>query len=254
MLEEDTWINKDSRDQWVFLNARDTYHRVTEVKDNRLSVVIYHTPQHLHRLDKEDWESLRESGFPVDAFWELGLSPPEEDEPDEEVEEVFQTICESITMTSQVTPGLEDVKDQEFSTSTFPDSAVQLGGMRRHIESAEKGRRCEICHLQLEGETFCPSCSTTLVNLQEIQSSQGYGNSLVHVLTSLQKWAKDLPGWELIHGMELLTKPVNQRFTRIEKQRITPFIVIEGPDSVGKTFHSEGISLWLSKQGLLFRV
>ena len=123
VLEEDKWINQDSSDQWVFLNARDTYHRVTEVKGNRLSV-IYHTPQHLHRLDKEDWESLRESGFPVDAVWELGLSPPEEDEPDEEVEEVFQTICESITMTPQVTPGLEDVKDQEISTSTFPDSAV----------------------------------------------------------------------------------------------------------------------------------
>ena len=27
------------------------------------------------------------------------------------------------------------------------------------------------------------------------------------------------------------------------------FIVIEGPDSAGKTFHSEGISLWLTKQG-----
>ena len=107
----------------MFLNARDTYHRVTEVKGNRLSV-IYHTPQHLHRLDKEDWESLRESGFPVDADWELGLSPPEEDEPDEEVEEVFQTICQSITMTPPVTPGLEDVKDQEISTSTFQDSAV----------------------------------------------------------------------------------------------------------------------------------
>ena len=85
------------------------------------------------------------------------------------------------------------------------------------------------------------------MDLQEIQSSQGYGNSLVHVLTSLQKWAKDLPAWELIQGMDLLTRPVNQRFTRM--QRIAPFIVIEGPDSAGKTFHSEGISLWLTKQG-----
>ena len=49
--------------------------------------------------------------------------------------------------------------------------------------------------------------------------------------------------------MDLLTRPVNQRFNRLEQQRLAPFIVIEGRDSVGKTFHSEGISLWLTKQG-----
>ena len=110
-----------------------------------------------------------------------------------------------------------------------------------HIETA-KGHRCEICHLQCEGEVLCSSCSTAFVDLQETQSSQGYGNTLIHVLTSLQKWARDLPAWELIQGMDLLTRLVNQRFTRTEQQQIAPFIVIEGPDSVGKTFHSEGIS------------
>ena len=39
------------------------------------------------------------------------------------------------------------------------------------------------------------------------------------------------------------------RFVCPEQQRIAPFVVIEGPDSAGKTFHAEGISLWLSKQG-----
>ena len=106
-----------------------------------------------------------------------------------------------------------------------------------HIETAENGCRCEICHLLHEkDEEVCHSCSSILVNLQEIQGSQGYGNSLVHVLTSLQKWAKDLPAWELIRGLDLLIRPVNQRFTRIEQQRIAPFIVIEGPDSAGKPF------------------
>ena len=71
----------------------------------------------------------------------------------------------------------------------------------------------------------------------------------MHVLTSLQNWAKDLPAWELIQGMDLLTRPINQRFARLEQQRIAPFVVIEGPDSTGKTFHAEGVSLWLSKQG-----
>ena len=53
VLEDVKWINKDSRDQWIFLNARDTYHRVTEVTGYRLSI-IYHTPQHLHRLSCDD--------------------------------------------------------------------------------------------------------------------------------------------------------------------------------------------------------
>ena len=85
-------------------------------------------------------------------------------------------------------------------------------------------------------------------NLHKLQNSQEYGNSLVHVLTSLQNWARDLPAWELIQGMDLLTRPINQRFARPEQQRIAPFVVIEGPDSTGKTFHAEGVSLWLSKQ------
>ena len=58
----DKWINQDSKDQWVFLNARDMFHRATEVNGYRLSV-IFHTPQHLHRLTSEDWDALRESGI-----------------------------------------------------------------------------------------------------------------------------------------------------------------------------------------------
>ena len=57
-------------------------------------------------------------------------------------------------------------------------------GWHDHIETAEKGRRCEICHIQFDGEDICPLCSTTLVDLHGLQSSQGYGDSLVHVLTS----------------------------------------------------------------------
>ena len=79
--------------------------------------------------------------------------------------------------------------------------------------------------------------------------SPGYGNSLVHVLTSLQKWARDISAWDLIQGVDVLMKPINKRFVRPEQHRIAPFIVIEGPDFSGKTFHAEGISLWLTKQG-----
>ena len=84
ILEDDKWINCDSRDQWAFLNARDAYHRVTEVTGYRLSA-IYHTPQHLHRLTSEDWESLRENDFPVDAVWECGMSTHAESDDDSDV-------------------------------------------------------------------------------------------------------------------------------------------------------------------------
>ena len=85
--------------------------------------------------------------------------------------------------------------------------------------------------------------------LHSLQASPGYGNSLVHVLTSLQKWAKDISAWDLIQGVDVLMKPINRRFMRPEQPRVAPFIVIEGPDFSGKTFHAEGISLWLTKQG-----
>ena len=107
-----------------------------------------------------------------------------------------------------------------------------------HIETAEKGRRCEICRAQQKGETLCSSCHTVLEDLHNLQLSQGHGNSLIHVLTSLQNWAKDLPAWEVIQGMDLLTRPINQRFVRPEQQRIAaiiaPFVAIEGPHSAGK--------------------
>ena len=43
------------------------------VHGTRISIT-YHTPQQLHRLKKNDWDQLREAGFPVDRVWEQGMS------------------------------------------------------------------------------------------------------------------------------------------------------------------------------------
>ena len=118
-----------------------------------------------------------------------------------------------------------------------------------HIEIAEGGRTCEVCSTHIDEGQVCSSCTRTMNELHSLQVSPGYGNSLVHVLTSLQKWARDISAWDLIQGMDVLMKPINQRFLRPERHRIAPFIVIEGPDFSGKTLHAEGISLWLTKQG-----
>ena len=93
--EDDIWVNQDSRDQWVILDARNTFHRVTPVEGDRVSV-IYHTPQHLDRLRQDDWDILRDTGFPVDQLWEGGLlkelSDAEDDDcPQEQIMTVRQT-------------------------------------------------------------------------------------------------------------------------------------------------------------------
>ena len=93
--EDDIWVNQDSRDQWVILDARNTFHRVTSVEGDRVSI-IYHTPQHLDRLRHNDWNILRDAGFPVDQLWEGGLlkEPSEiddEDCPQEQIMTVRQT-------------------------------------------------------------------------------------------------------------------------------------------------------------------
>ena len=104
ILEDDKWINCDSKDKWVFLNARDTFHRVTEVTGYRLSI-IYHTPQHLHRLSSEDWDILRDTGFPVDAVWEQGMTnqdeSDEESDLDHQINEVVQSVDTPKTLSRQ---------------------------------------------------------------------------------------------------------------------------------------------------------
>ena len=103
-LEDDKWINCDSKDRWVFLNARETFHRVTEVTGYRLSI-IYHTPQHLYRLSSEDWDTLRDAGFPVDLVWEQGMTTQDESDDDSEcshkVNEVAQLVDTPKTLSRQ---------------------------------------------------------------------------------------------------------------------------------------------------------
>ena len=118
-----------------------------------------------------------------------------------------------------------------------------------HIEIAEEGRTCEICSVLLDDGQLCSLCTRTMNELHNLQASPGYGDSLVHVLTSLQKWARDIPAWDLIQGVDVLMKPINQRYDRPEQHRIAPFVVLEGPDFSGKTFHAEAVSLWLTQQG-----
>ena len=79
-VEEDGfWTDHGSRDSWVVLDARTTRYQVTLVQGTRVSIT-YHSPQQLHRLKREDWDQLREAGFPVDRVRERGISLESEEE------------------------------------------------------------------------------------------------------------------------------------------------------------------------------
>ena len=91
------WTNQDSCDEWVILDARNTFHRVTTVEGERISV-IFHTPQHLNRLLPNDWDELRRAGFPVDEIWQDGLMNEGEEDcedcPQDQIMTVRQTSPE----------------------------------------------------------------------------------------------------------------------------------------------------------------
>ena len=136
VLEDEKWINRDSSNQWVFLNARDTYHRVTEVTGYRLSV-IYHTPQHLHRLTSEDWDILRDKGFPVDDVWEQGMSnhkvmsrqtsPDEHPGPVVELDESLDIPWSSLKPTMQAILWLSDLVAQyQLRPDVIPGTNLRL--------------------------------------------------------------------------------------------------------------------------------
>ena len=86
--EDDIWTNQDSCDKWVILDARNTFHRVTTVEGERLSV-IFTLHNIFDRLLPDDWEELRRTEFRVDEIWQ-GRLINETDENEEEIEECLR--------------------------------------------------------------------------------------------------------------------------------------------------------------------
>ena len=115
--ENGMWTDHDSRDAWVILDARSTRHQVTMVHGTRISIT-YHTPQQLHRLKQEDWENLREAGFPVDRVWEQGMSLVNEEE-----DLTFPSSLMSVKQQSQAT---EIETQEEISNSLRVDHDLLL--------------------------------------------------------------------------------------------------------------------------------
>ena len=118
--EADIWVNQDSRGQWVILDARNAFHRVTPVEGDRVSV-IYHTPQHLDRLRQDDWDMLREAGFPVDQLWEGGLlQEPQETDDEDCPQEQIMTVRQTSPAVSEGEVYLEDGLDLDSNAVFRP--------------------------------------------------------------------------------------------------------------------------------------
>ena len=111
------WENQDSRDTWVVLDARNITHRVSRVDGERVSV-IYHTPQHLHRLREEDWDILERKGFPVSHAWIVGYS--HERDSDDEEEGGSDLPQEQIPTFSEGEVMVEDRIDIDSSSTLRP--------------------------------------------------------------------------------------------------------------------------------------
>ena len=87
------------------------------VHGTRISIT-YHTPQQLHRLKREDWDQLREAGFPVDRVWEQGMSLTSEEE-----ELTFSSSLMNVKQQSQAS---EVETQEEISNSLQVDHNLLL--------------------------------------------------------------------------------------------------------------------------------
>ena len=113
-------------------------------------------------------------------------------------------------------------------------------------ESAEEmGRRCAICHIDGSLSVVCEPCNQVAESLEKIQQDPKYGDSLLKVIDSLRVWSREIPTWHIIQGLNNLLKPSRHRFPRSNGNRKGPFIVFEGIDGSGRSFHMDVVQEFL---------
>ena len=100
------------------------------------------------------------------------------------------------------------------------------------------GRICDICQVDCE-DRVCITCAQVLNSLEENQQYIEYGESLLPVICSLQTWSREIPTWNVVDGLLNLLKPSVRRSHRSQNPRKGPFVVFEGVDGAGKTFHMD---------------
>ena len=108
-------------------------------------------------------------------------------------------------------------------------------------ESAEtNGRICSICFLPKEEEMDCSTCCQISNRLAELHYDCDE-TSLIQVIEALKEWSQDAPTWDVLYWLNQFLLPPVKREGRMIGPRQGLFIVFEGIDGSGKTFHLDAV-------------
>ena len=129
---------------------------------------------------------------------------------------------------------------------------VQLCGGRPPESAEPNGRVCSICLLPKEEELLCLVCSHAHEQLTQIQSEPDYGSSLMRVIESLKLWSQEMPTWNDLYWLHRLLQPSITRGRRMSGPRQGLFIVLEGIDGSGKSFHMDAVQEVLAFRSVLY--
>ena len=115
-------------------------------------------------------------------------------------------------------------------------------------ESAEnQGRICSICLLPIEEDIECPTCCQIGNRLTDIQQ-ECETTSLIRAIEALKEWSQDTPTWDVLYWLNQFLQPSVFRGRRMTGNRQGLFLVFEGIDGSGKTFHLDAVKEALISQ------
>ena len=115
-------------------------------------------------------------------------------------------------------------------------------------ESAEnQGRMCSICFLPMEEDIECPTCCQIGNRLTDIQQ-ECETTSLIRAIEALKEWSQDTPTWDVLYWLNQFLQPSVFRGRRMTGNRQGLFLVFEGIDGSGKTFHLDAVKEALISQ------
>ena len=94
---------------------------------------------------------------------------------------------------------------------------------------------------------MCPTCCHIGSQLAELQHECD-DTSLIRVIEALKEWSQDTPTWDILYWLNQFLRPSLSRGRRMSGSRQGLFIVFEGIDGSGKTFHLDAVKAALISQ------
>ena len=176
----------------------------------------------------------------VHQFLARNLWVPENPESTDEETASIKLAIPSSTVWKWL-PHMYGLKRLCWKSNNWRGSSVEGG---RPESAGNTGRVCEICYLESK-DLFCQERNQVLTSLEDAQQDPEFGESLLPAIHSLQQWSREIPTWELLQGLMNLMKPSVRRINRSRNPHKGPFVVFEGVDGAGKTFHMDVVQEFL---------